>query len=87
MNRELFLPTLSHWEHKNPWSGEWEQTRFRVIPDGEAMTAEVWPGPMSREFAEQTVVETFPISTQGIETMRNWIINAPALLSASEDAR
>lgn len=78
MKKELYLPTLSHWEHGNTWSGEWGNTRFCIVPADGQMTAEVWPGPMARDFSEVTAAETFSIGTDGIEALRGWLLDQAA---------
>lgn len=86
MKKELYLPTLSHWEHGNAWSGEWGQTRFCVVPADGQMTAEVWPGPMSRDLAELAASETFPIGTEGIETLRGWLLEQATQINEQKAA-
>ena len=73
MNKEIFLPTLSHWEYGNEWSSECGRARFLVVPAEGQMNVEMWPGPMSREFVEPQLTASFPISEEGIEELRQWI--------------
>lgn len=41
MEHDLYLPTLSHWEYGNPWSGERGRTRFQITVAEDQMVAEV----------------------------------------------
>lgn len=84
MKKELHLPTLSHWEHGNPWSGEWGQARFCIVPSEEQMTAEVWRGPMSRDFSELAATEVFPVSAEGIENLRGWLLEQAAQINGNQ---
>lgn len=81
MDHNLHLPTLSHWEYGNPWSGERGQARFQITPSEGQMTAEVWRGPMARAFVEPELMQTFPVSEEGIESMRAWLLECAAQLN------
>ena len=81
MERQLYLPTLSHWEYGNPWSGERGQARFHIASGEGQMTAEVWRGPMARDFVEPELTASFPISNEGIEEMRVWLLESAAQLN------
>ena len=81
MKKELYLPTLSHWEYGNPWSSECGRARFLVVPAEGEMKVEMWPGPMSREFVEPQLTASFPISEEGIEEMRQWILDNAAQIN------
>ncbi len=81
MKKELYLPTLSHWEYGNGWSSEWGNARFLVTPAEGQMNVEMWPGPMSRAFVEPQLTASFPVSDEGIEEMRRWILNGAAQIN------
>lgn len=81
MDSPIFLPTLSHWEYGNPWSGERGRVRYLIVPDGEQMTAEMWPGPLCRELAHVERTARFPISGEGIERLRAWLVENAAQLN------
>lgn len=74
MEQQLYLPTLSHWEYGNEWSGERGQARFLILPAEGQMNVEMWRGPMCREFAQVQLTARFPVSEEGIEQMRSWIV-------------
>lgn len=84
MEKNLYLPTLSHWEYGNPWSGERGQARFQITVSEGQMTAEVWPGPMARAFVEPEMTQSFPVSEEGIESMRAWLLESAAVLNSRE---
>ena len=81
MNENLFLPTLSHWEYGNEWSGERGNARFFIQPAEGQMTVEMWPGPMSREFVEPQLTASFPISEEGIQAMKQWLLASAAQIN------
>jgi hypothetical protein len=84
MEYNLHLPTLSHWEYGNPWSGERGRARFQIkVAEGQ-MLAEVWRGPMARAFVEPEMTQTFPVSEEGIEVMRDWLMESAARLNDGE---
>jgi len=74
MADQMYLPTLSHWEYGNEWSGERGQARFLILPAEGQMNVEMWRGPMSHDFAQVQATAQFPISDAGIEDMRSWIV-------------
>lgn len=82
MENPIFIPTLSHWEYGNEWSGEYGQTRFLIIPEDGQMTAELWLGPMCRDFAQVELQAQFPISENGIQAMAAWILEGATQLNS-----
>lgn len=76
---ELFLPVLSHFQNENPWTSSIGRLRCRVIPtvsgeeEGGILTAEVWEGPWAYEFSTVEGAETFPLSQEGLEALREWL--------------
>ena len=81
MEHDLYLPTLSHWEYGNPWSGERGRARFQITVAEGQMVAEVWPGPMARVFVEPEMTQAFPVSEEGIASMRGWLLESAARLN------
>lgn len=81
MNEDIFLPTLSHWEYGNEWSGERGIARFLIQPADGQMNVEMWPGPMSREFSEPQLTASFPVSEEGIEEMKRWLLAGAAQIN------
>ena len=74
MEQELFLPTLSSMEYENVWTGSRKRARFRIEPKDGVMTAEVWPGPLCYECSEVAHTAQFPVSEDGIEQLRAWLM-------------
>ena len=72
---QLFLPVLSHFQNKNPWSASAGRMRCRILPDveQETLTVEVWEGPWSREFSTVELTETFPLSPEGLDALPAWL--------------
>ena len=97
---QLFLPVLSHFQNKNPWSASAGRLRYRILPtvaENEAdsvLTAEVWEGPWAYEFSTVEETRTFPLSEEGLQALPAWIaqwaeaVNArPERTMAEDDAR
>ena len=72
---QMFLPVLSHFQNKNPWTASAGRMRFRILPDIEALTltVEIWEGPWSREFSSPELTETFPLSREGLDALPPWL--------------
>lgn len=70
---ELFLPSLSHWEFGNFWSGSKGDIRYYItVSDGEngkQMLAEIWDQDVCRELAKITQTRTFPVTQEGLDEM------------------
>lgn len=75
MEEQIFIPTLSHWEYGNEWSGERGQARFLIVPEDGQMKAEMWLGPLCHDYAQVELTETFPISEEGLQSMAAWILD------------
>ena len=86
MEKPVYLPTLSHWEYGNPWSGDRGEARYLIKSDGSVMSAELWRGPSSREFAQPLYTREFPVSQEGIEDLRAWILQCAQELSEGEES-
>ena len=94
---ELFLPVLSHFQNKNPWSASAGRLRYRILPtvaEQEAdsfLTAEVWEGPWAYEFSTVEETKTFPLSEEGLTALPPWLVewadkvNARPKRSMAED--
>ena len=79
----MFLPVLSHFQNENIWISSDGKLRYQVTPtavtgeDGaeeQVLMAETWEGPWSREFSVIEGVEEFPMTDDGIEELRVWLI-------------
>lgn len=83
---ELFLPTLHTFEMENIYTGSLGLFRFRIVPNvvkstpkevdmaASSMTAEFWHGLFCYEKSEMEGNETFPMSPEGREAMREWLL-------------
>lgn len=83
--KEVFLPTLHWFAMKNPFTGSCGEFRFRAVPKVEMATpkevdfeassieAEYWHGPFCYEKSEMEGKETFPLSEEGRQAMKDWL--------------
>ncbi len=77
---EIYIPTLLFWENGNTWYGSRRGLRFFIQPvkhedrDGAAtLDAEIWRGPLAKEFSQVYGRNSFPLSDEGIEQLRTWL--------------
>lgn len=76
---ELFLPVLSHFQNKNPWSASAGRLRYRILPTvtdaegGGTLTAQVWEGPWAYEFSTVEETKDFPLSEEGLQALPSWL--------------
>ncbi len=73
MEKKIYLPSLSHWEYGNKWSGDMGRIRYLVTPAEGEMTAELWMGPMARDFVEPEQTAVFPVSEEGLTALEEWL--------------
>ena len=83
---ELFIPVLRYFEYNNIWTGRWGSLRFRIAPDitmltpkevnmeESSMKAEFWHGIYCYEKSEMEGEQVFPLSLEGREAMRQWLL-------------
>lgn len=83
MEPSIFLPTLSHWEYGNEWSGERGAARFLIVPAEGRLTAELWRGPLCRELAQVERTARFPISQEGLSALEQWLLEGAEALNAA----
>ena len=77
----IFLPTLSHWQLGNHWSGSLGRASYYVTPrqreEGEKkiseLFAEIWTGPLCYELSTAERTETFPVTAEGLDSLRIWL--------------
>lgn len=78
----LFLPTLSHWQLGNRWSGSMGRASYYVTPRAkngekgapmEELFAEAWTGPACYELSTPERTAVFPISEEGLAELRGWL--------------
>ena len=94
---ELFLPVLSHFQNKNPWSASDGRLRYRILPtvaesgSDSFLTAEVWEGPWAYEFSTVEESKAFPLTEEGLRALPSWLtqwaetVNARPQRSMAED--
>ena len=85
MDEELFLPVLSHFENNNFWTASGGALRYRVDPDtGEnpRLTAVVWEGPWSLRDSRVEEEKDFPLSEEGLDALRAWLLDWQARMNA-----
>ena len=83
---ELFLPTLHTFAMNNLFTGSYGMLRFRAKPNVIMATAkevdfeqstifvEYWHGLFCYEKSEMEGSETFPLTEEGREALRNWLL-------------
>lgn len=81
---ELFLPVLAQFEEDNLWTASVDRFRYKVVPDVEnrALNCEGWEGPWAYEFSQVERRETFPLSEEGLEQLRSWVVRQAAEINA-----
>lgn len=85
MEKEIWLPTLHWFAMKNTFSGSCGEFRFMVKPNvvmanskevdfaQSSLGAEYWHGPFCYELSEMEGAQTFPMSEEGKEAMKQWL--------------
>lgn len=71
---ECFLPVLSHFKNGNFWTASMGRMRYRVVPEEENLTAEVWEGPWGYELSTVEEKRWFPLDGEGLEQLRAWAL-------------
>jgi len=72
---QFFIPVLSHFLNKNPWSGSAGRLRYRILPtvneteDGGTLSVVVWEGPWTYELSAMEDEQTFPLSEEGLAAL------------------
>lgn len=82
---ELFIPTLHTFAMDNLFTGSCGALRFRLKPqvvkasakevdfENSTIDAEYWHGPYCYEKSEVEGRETFPLTEEGIASMKTWL--------------
>ena len=82
----LFLPVLHSFENNNVFTGSYGSLRFRVEPaitmktpkevdmEASSMRCEYWHGQYCYEKSEIEGEQVFPLSEEGKENMRTWLL-------------
>ena len=85
--KEVFLPTLHWFAMKNLFTGSCGEFRFRAEPnvvmatakevdfEQSSIFAEYWHGLYCYEKSQMEGQQTFPMTEEGREAMRIWLIN------------
>ena len=83
---ELFLPVLHSFENNNVFTGSLGGLRFKVTPaivmktpkevdmEASSMRCEYWHGQYCYEKSEIEGEQVFPLSEEGKENMRTWLL-------------
>lgn len=71
----LYLPTLSHWQNKNIWSGSLGRGNYYITPHDQPprLLVQVWSGPLCYELATVEGEREFPLSDEGLEQLSHWL--------------
>ena len=82
---EIYLPTLHTFAMNNIFTGSLGELRFRIVPNVErltpkevdmeksSITAEYWHGIFSYEKSQMEGKETFPMSEEGRNALKQWL--------------
>jgi len=74
LEQELFMPTLSHFENGNGWSGSLGEMCYQIEAPAEGTVKVVlWYGPFCRAYAQEVAETAFPVSKEGREEMIAWL--------------
>lgn len=83
---DLFLPTLHTFAMNNIFTGSWGPFRFRAAPniimlnpkevdmEQSSIHAEFWHGPFCYEKSQMEGEQTFPMSEEGLASLRAWLL-------------
>ena len=83
--KEIFLPTLHWFAMTNLFTGSCGEFRFRAKPnvimatakevdfEQSTITAEFWHGLYCYEKSVMEGCETFPMTEEGMQEMKNWL--------------
>ncbi|MBP3633013.1 MAG: hypothetical protein J6J43_00370 [Oscillospiraceae bacterium] len=85
--QELFIPTLHTFENENIFTGSYNGLRFKITPqvvmlpgdkevnfEESSMKAEYWHGLFCYEKSEIEEERIFPLSPEGREEMKQWLL-------------
>jgi len=83
---DLFLPTLHTFENNNIFTGSYGLLRYKITPqvvmltdkevnnDESTMLAEYWHGILCYEKSEIEGSDSFAMTNEGLERMRQWLV-------------
>ena len=82
---DIYIPTLHSFAMKNPFTGSCGQLRFKIVPQVQMLTqkevdmenstifAQYWHGPLCYEKSQMEGEQTFPMSDEGRQQMKDWL--------------
>ena len=82
---KIYLPTLHWFAMQNPFTGSFENFRYRVEPkvtmatskevdfENSTLFAEFWHGPFCYEKSTMEGEASFPLSETGRESLKKWL--------------
>lgn len=73
MEQNIFLPTMSHWEHKNPWTGSLGKMRFTITVENDMLHTCLWYGENILALSEVAFEQDFPVSEEGLLQLRAFL--------------
>jgi len=85
MEVDIFIPTLHTFAMNNLFTGSWKELRFRIKPNVVMLTpkevdmenssifVQYWHGPFCWEKSEMEGEETFPMTEEGRQAMKQWL--------------
>ena len=82
---EFFMPVLSHFENGNAWTASDGKFQYRLKPSEDSVVAEGWEGPFAYEFSTVEETATFPLSEEGLASIKGWIDRWAQTMNARPD--
>ncbi len=56
-------------------TGSGGRLRYRLVPESEIISAEVWEGPFCYELSAAEEKREFPMTEEGLEEIRTWLLD------------
>lgn len=81
----IFIPTLSFWENGNTWYGSLGEARFYLAPEDKTLTAQLWRGPLTKEFSAILAKTSVSLSQEGLSELTRWLENQAFELNTSPE--
>ncbi len=84
MNDDFFMPTLSHFENDNGWSGSRGVMCYEIEKPQEGQVRVVtWYGPFCRAYAQEEGEAFFPVSAEGRQAMIDYLLAQAETMNAA----
>lgn len=75
MEAEFFMPTLSHFENDNGWTGSRGVMSYEIErPQEGKLRVVTWYGPYARPYAEEMTQASFDVTEEGRQAMIDWLL-------------